>query len=103
MTASPIALPETIPASDREIEMVRLYKVILLDDNVTTFEFVIRVLKSIFHKDQLTALKLTMEVHYDGSSHVVTLPKEQAELRQTQVHDAARLEGFPFRCVIEPA
>jgi ATP-dependent Clp protease adaptor protein ClpS len=99
-------LPETRPEgttfSDRKIEPVRLYKVILLDDNVTTFDFVIRVLISIFKKDHSTALKLTIEVHHNGSSHVTTLPREQAELRQAQVHDAARMEGFPFRCVIEP-
>lgn len=99
----PVILPEDTTIADREIEPVRLYKVILLDDNMTTFDFVIRVLKSIFQKDHPTAMTLTMEIHRKGSSHVATLPREQAELRQTQVHDAARWEGFPFRCVIEPA
>jgi ATP-dependent Clp protease adapter protein ClpS len=31
------------------------------------------------------------------------LPLEEAELRQHQVHDAARHAGFPLRCVIEHA
>ncbi|MBI1822776.1 MAG: ATP-dependent Clp protease adaptor ClpS [Nitrospirae bacterium] len=90
-------------SADRKIEPVRPYKVILLDDHVTTFDFVIRILISVFQKDHPTAVVLTMEVHRSGSSHVATLPREMAELRQMQVHDAARKEGFPFRCVIEPA
>ncbi len=54
-------------------------------------------------KDPQTAYRLMLEVHTRGSSHVATLSKEQAELKQEQVHAAARAEGFPFRCVIEPA
>jgi ATP-dependent Clp protease adaptor protein ClpS len=100
-------LPEIEPkegiSAEPRIEPVRLYKVILLDDPVTTFDFVIRVLISIFQKDQPTAVGLTMEVHQKGSSHVATVPREQAEMRQMLVHEAARMEGFPFRCVIEPA
>jgi ATP-dependent Clp protease adaptor protein ClpS len=101
MPVLPETRPEETTFSDRKIEPVRLYKVILLDDSVTTFDFVMRVLISIFKKDHSGALRMTMEVHHNGSSHVATLPREQAELRQAQVHDAARMEGFPFRCVIE--
>jgi ATP-dependent Clp protease adaptor protein ClpS len=102
-----VALPETMPDEKTErlsqIEPVRLYKVIFLDDAVTTFDFVVKILMSIFKKDTSTAVKLMLEVHHKGASHVATLPREQAELRQSQVHDAARREGFPFRCIIEPA
>ncbi|MHB8482887.1 MAG: ATP-dependent Clp protease adaptor ClpS, partial [Nitrospiria bacterium] len=45
-------LPETIPVdaidSDIQIEPARFYKVIFLDDNVTTFDFVVKILLSIF-------------------------------------------------------
>ena len=47
-----VALPETLPdeKTDRlsQIEFVRLYKVIFLDDAVTTFDFVVKILISIF-------------------------------------------------------
>lgn len=79
------------------------YKVILLDDPVTTMDFVIRVLLEFFGKDASTAVRLMWEVHLRGASHVATLPLEHAELKQEQVHRAARTAGFPFRCVIEPA
>jgi ATP-dependent Clp protease adaptor protein ClpS len=85
------------------VETVPPYKVILLDDPVTTMEFVVDVLIRFFQKDPPTAARLMWEVHTTGASHVATLPLEQAEMKQTQVHQAASSAGFPFRCVIEPA
>jgi ATP-dependent Clp protease adaptor protein ClpS len=102
MVASPNTLPDEKTESRTHIEAVRLYKVIFLDDAVTTFDFVVKLLMTLFKKERSIAVKLTLEVHHTKSSHVATLPREQAELRQTQVHDAARKAGFPFRCIIEP-
>lgn len=95
--------PEERIETEIEIEPVKLFRVIFLNDDVTTFEFVVRILMSLFRKEYATALNLATEVHTKGESHVITLPREPAELRQQQVHDAARSEGFPFRCVLRPA
>ncbi len=78
-----------------------LYKVIMWDDNITTTEFVIRMLVKIFGKDYHTAEKLMLEVHLTGASHVDTLPLERAEFKVQQVHMAAALENYPFKCSIE--
>lgn len=102
-STAPSVLPELSEETRSEIEEIPPYKVILLDDNVTTMEFVIRILIQIFGKDLDTAQELMWQVHTEGAAHVATLSKEQAELKQEQVHAAARAEGFPFRCVIEPA
>ena len=102
MNAMPETIPEEIAGENRGVEPVRLYKVIFLNDDRTTFEFVVWALISIFKKDPQTASRLTMEVHHQGSAHVDTLPREQAELRREQVHQAAGRDGFPFRCLIEP-
>jgi ATP-dependent Clp protease adaptor protein ClpS len=84
-------------------EKIPPYKVIFLDDSKTTMEFVTRILVRLFGKDRDAAHRLMWEVHTKGCAHVATLSKEQAELKQEQVHAAARAEGFPFRCIIEPA
>ncbi len=102
-STAPSVLPELSEETRSEIEEIPPYKVILLDDNVTTMEFVIRILIQVFGKDPDTAQALMWQVHTEGAAHVATLSKEQAELKQEQVHNAARAEGFPFRCVIEPA
>lgn len=104
-------LPETLPESPDTILVpesrnrtgyLPLYRVIMWDDDVTTMEFVIRMLIRVFRKDYKTAERLMLEVHYSGSSHVDTLPLERAEFKVEQVHKAAALENFPFRCTIEP-
>ena len=103
-------LPEVMPDTEHEKEgdaQVRttylpLYKVIMWDDNETTMEFVIRILTNLFRKDYTTAEKLMYEIHFKGAAHVETFPLEQAEFKVEQVHSAAALEQFPFRCTIEP-
>jgi ATP-dependent Clp protease adaptor protein ClpS len=103
-------LPEVLPDIEHEIEedvytsktYLPLYKVIMWDDDVTTMEFVIRILSHLFCKDLTTAENLMYEIHLKGAAHVETLPLEQAEFKAEQVHSAAALEQFPFRCTIEP-
>ena len=103
-------LPEVLPGTEQEREeewgtsktYLPLYKVIMWDDNITTMEFVIRMLTNLFRKDYETAEKLMYEIHLKGAAHVETLPLEQAEFKTEQVHSAASLEQFPFRCTIEP-
>lgn len=100
MTTLTPVLPDQDVRSD--VEVAPPYKVILLDDPFTTMEFVVDVLIRFFQKDPPTAAQLMWEVHTTGASHVATLPLEQAEMKQAQVHQAAKTAGFPFRCVIEP-
>ncbi len=101
---------ETLPSTENvEIEdqlsdrsYLPLYKIIMWNDDVTTMEFVIRVLVKLFGKDYHTAERLMYEIHATGAAHVATLPLEQAEFKVEQVHTAASLEQFPFTCTIEP-
>jgi len=102
-------LPETLPVPDQEeinesrgkTSYLPLYRVIMWDDDITTMEFVIRMLIKIFQKDFSSSKKLMMDVHLKGQAHVDTLPLERAEFKVQMVHTAAALEDFPFRCTIE--
>ncbi|CAI2718123.1 ATP-dependent Clp protease adaptor ClpS [Nitrospina watsonii] len=96
--------PDTvvIPDSRNRTGYMPLYRVIMWDDDVTTMEFVIRMLFRVFGKDYPSAERLMLEVHYSGHAHVDTLPLERAEFKVDQVHKAAALENYPFRCTIEP-
>ena len=104
-------LPEVLPGTEHEREedgqtsktYLPLYKVIMWDDDVTTMEFVIRMLTNLFRKDYTTAEKLMYEIHFKGAAHVETLPLEQAEFKVEQVHSAATMEEFPLTCTIELA
>ena len=103
---------ETLPFSPEIVEEAEgqtkraylpMYKIIMWDDNVTTMEFVIRVLITLMGKDYSTAEKLMYEIHLQGSALVATMPLEQAEFKVDQIHRAAAMEEFPFTCTIELA
>jgi len=98
-------LPGTIEETDESVRTETLppYKVIFLNDDVTTMDFVVYVLIAVFKKDTTTAIELMLETHNSGAAIVDVLPLEEAELRQQQTHEAARAAGFPLRCIIEPA
>ena len=74
-----------------------------LNDDVTTMDIVVKILIMVFKKDKMTAVRLMLEVHHNGAAVVDVLPLEQAELRQLQTHSMAQKEGYPLRCMIEPA
>ena len=79
------------------------WKVILHNDDVTTFDFVIDLLITLFRKPHLEAVRLTYEVHESGSALVVATSFERAELYLEQVRSLARPRGFPLVATMEPA
>ncbi len=101
--AIPDAIKEIDTGDESRVQKIPPYKVIFLNDDITTMDFVVHVLITVFKKDHQTAFLLMMETHQKGSAVVDILPLEEAELRQHQVHAMARSAGFPLRCVVEPA
>lgn len=79
------------------------WKVILHNDEITTFEFVIELLITLFRKDAREALRLTNEVHNSGSALIVVTYLERAELYVEQVRSLARGRGYPLVATMEPA
>lgn len=78
------------------------YAVILHNDDYTTMEFVIEVLRRFFKKGQEEAMKITMEVHHNGKGVAGIYSHEIAETKVVQVMDYARASGHPLRCSAEP-
>ena len=79
-----------------------LFKVIDLNDNQTTMEFVIESLIEHFDYNPSTAEKLTIDIHEAGSAVVAILPYEMAEQKGIEVTVAARSEGYPLQVKLEP-
>ena len=77
------------------------YRVIYINDEQTTQEFVIETLKAIFHYDEGAAEALTMQVHEEGSAVVAVFPYEIAEQKGIEVTLLARNNGFPLQVKIE--
>lgn len=79
------------------------YNVIYVNDNVTTMEFVIDTLVTIFGHSEAKARALTVQVHEDGAAVVATLPYELAEQKGSEVMLLARNNGFPLVVKLETA
>jgi len=81
----------------------QLYHVVLINDDYTTMEFVVRTLEEIFDKGPAEAYRIMMEVHTAGRGVCGAYTYEVAETKVAAVHDTARAEGYPLRAGIEEA
>ena len=101
----------TTPSSDSAVkERVQekkqdptLYKVILLNDDYTTMEFVVQVLEDIFQKSPAEAFRIMMHVHVNGRGIAGVYAWEIAEAKAEKTISLARESGFPLKAVTEEA
>lgn len=77
------------------------YKVILLNDDYTPMDFVVLVLKQLFHKSHEDAIRIMLEVHNRGSGLCGVYTLDVAETKSEQVTTAARMSEYPLQCVVE--
>lgn len=78
-----------------------LYKIIYMNDDVTSVEFVITSLVEYFNYNDITAEEITHHIHEDGSAVVAVLPYEIAEQKGIEVTLDARAHGYPLLIKIE--
>lgn len=78
-----------------------LYKIIYMNDNVTSMEFVIHSLIDYFNYTADTATTITQNIHNEGSAIVAVLPYEIAEQKGIEVTLDARTQGYPLQVKIE--
>ena len=90
---------------DNDIEFItpKLYKVVFLNDDYTTFDFVIEILKTVFYKTEEEAINLTLKVDREGRATVGVYPFEIAQMKVKKTHSLARAAGFPLMAIIEEA
>ena len=79
-----------------------LYRVVYLNDNQTTYEFVIETLIEYFNYTAETAEQITVDIHDAGSAVVAVLPYEIAEQKGVEVTMLARAQSYPLQIKLEP-
>ena len=77
------------------------FKVIMLNDDVTTMEFVVVVLMQVFHRSFEDARKLMLDIHHKGSAICGVYPHNVAETKVEQVTLMALASDFPLKCRME--
>ena len=79
----------------------RRFKVVLLNDDYTTTDFVVHVLETVFHHSPAEAVQVMLKVHREGRGVAGVFPKDVAETKVLKVHEMARDRGYPLRAGIE--
>lgn len=97
-------MPETVitPQTKPKVERPKLYKVILVNDDFTPREFVVRVLKAEFRMSEDQAAKVMMTAHQRGVCVVAVFTRDVAETKATRATDAGRAKGYPLLFTTEP-
>jgi ATP-dependent Clp protease adaptor protein ClpS len=80
-----------------------LFKVVLLNDDYSTMEFVVEILEGVFQKTPAEAYQIMMHVHLNGRGIAGVYPWEVAETKVDTVISLARGAGFPLRAITEEA
>jgi ATP-dependent Clp protease adaptor protein ClpS len=78
-----------------------LFRIIYINDDVTSMEFVISSLIEYFDYNPDTAGQLTRNIHEEGSAIVAVLPYEIAEQKGIEVTLDARAQGYPLQVKVE--
>jgi ATP-dependent Clp protease adaptor protein ClpS len=79
-----------------------LFKVILVNDDYTPRDFVVRVLKAEFRMTEDQALNVMITAHTKGVCVVAVFIKEVAESKATRATEMAREKGYPLLFTTEP-
>ena len=92
---------QTLPKEKVKLDEPGLYDVIFLNDSITTMEFVVRVLKQIFNKNQEQAEHITKQIHEKGQGVVGSYVHEDAEQKGIETTLLARQENFPLQIKVK--
>ena len=92
---------KTLSKKDEKLKEPNDFAVILLNDDYTTRDFVVEILKLIFHKNHDEATRIMLNVHRRGRGAAGVYTWDIALTKVNQVHDLARQYEFPLRCVLE--
>ena len=90
-----------ITETDKKVEKPPLFSVLLHNDDYTTMEFVVYVLQSVFHHNELESIRIMLAVHNEGVGIAGIFTREIAETKSEQVMKLAREFEFPLLSTIE--
>lgn len=93
---------EVLERTREQLKKPELFKVLLLNDDYTTMDFVVEILETVFNKGPAEAFRIMMMVHTQGKGLCGVYPFEVAETKVASVVERARENGFPLRAAMEP-
>ncbi|WP_322994749.1 ATP-dependent Clp protease adapter ClpS [Castellaniella sp.] len=79
-----------------------MYQVVLLNDDYTPMDFVVRVLQQVFHKAGAEAERIMLQVHHEGRGVCGIYTRDIAATRVEAVLQMAHADQHPLQCLMEP-
>lgn len=105
MAGKPVETPDyqegVVTEEKQKTKKPPLYRVLLHNDDYTTMEFVVLVLKTVFRKTDPEARRIMMAVHQQGIGVAGVFTHEIAEAKINKVISLARAQEFPLLCTME--
>ncbi len=94
---------DTATETQPKVKRPSMFKVIMLNDDYTTMEFVVHVLQKFFQKSSDEATQIMLHVHHKGAGVCGLYPFEIAETKIAQVTQYSRKNDYPLQCSLEEA
>lgn len=92
---------EVLTESETRLEKPKLFKVLLHNDDFTTMEFVVFILKHVFMRSDAEAVTIMLKVHNEGVGVAGTYPFEVAQMKKDKAVNLARSHEYPLLCTID--
>jgi ATP-dependent Clp protease adaptor protein ClpS len=92
---------DVLTESETRLEKPALYKVLLHNDDYTTMEFVVYVLRTVFHKSDTDAFTIMLKVHQAGVGIAGVYTYEIAQMKAEKCMNLARANDYPLLCTVE--
>lgn len=91
-----------VSESKPKLEKPPLFKILLHNDDYTTMDFVVFVLRTIFQQPELEAIRIMLQVHQQGIGVAGVFTFEIAETKVAKVLALAQEYQYPLLCTMEP-
>lgn len=92
---------EVLTESETKLEKPKMYKVVLHNDDFTTMEFVVFILKHVFMKGDAEAFTIMLKVHNEGVGIAGVYPYEVANMKADKATNLSRAHEYPLLCTVE--
>jgi len=87
--------------SQEEILSLKRYKVVLLNDDFTSMDFVVEVLMELFEHTVDSAINIMLQIHRSGRGVCGVYTYEIAETKILQVEKRAKKNEYPLKAIME--
>lgn len=92
---------DVLTESETRLKKPSLHKVLLHNDDYTTMEFVVYVLRTVFHKSDTEAFTIMLKVHQAGVGTAGVYTYEIAQMKAEKCMNLARENQYPLLCTVE--